>query len=58
MTDLVLVRDLVKPGEDFFLHELKLMQPGRCGDPNEEGSPLQRIGMGLGGDLRTDSPSP
>jgi len=58
VTDLLLPRQFIDPAEDFFLHELELMQPCRCGDPDEEGTPLQRVRVGLSGDLRTDGPSP
>jgi len=58
VTDLLLTRQFIDPAEDFFLHELELMQPCRCGDPDEEGTPLQRVRVGLSGDLRTDGPSP
>jgi hypothetical protein len=56
--DLFLTSEFIDLAEDFFLHELELMQPDRCGDPDEEGTPLQRVRVGLSGDLRTDGPPP
>jgi len=50
--------ELPDPVEDLLLHELELMHPDRCGNPDEEHPPLQRVGMGLGGDLRTDGTPP
>jgi hypothetical protein len=50
--------EFIDLAEDFLLHELELMQPDRCGDTDEERTPLQCIGVGLGCDLRTDGPPP
>jgi len=57
-SDLFLAGEFVDLAEDLLLHELELMQPDRRGNPDEEGPSFQRVGMGLGGDLRTDGPSP
>ena len=56
--DLFLAGEFVDLAEDFLLHELELMQPDRCGDPDEERTPLQCVGVGLSGDLGTDGPPP
>jgi hypothetical protein len=56
--DLFLSVDFVDLAEDLLLHELELMQPDRRGNPDEEGASFHRVGMGLGGDLRTHGPSP
>jgi len=40
VTDLFPNREFVHLAEDFLFHELELMQPDRCGDPDEERPPL------------------